>query len=292
MGLCLMLMPAQFGWQTWAITACYFGVMLSLLLGLGLRLVRWSGFIEPAPPEVESVARRTAEQAGAKLNRVWISRGCVAQAYALLPMRDILLTKGLLEALSDEELETVCAHEAAHLTESRWAFAGRVAGAFTLFPLIFLTPAMSNFGLAGLLVPGVATFLILSLTQRLSRRMERRADAAAAGSMADSSIYARALEKIYEVNLIPATLPGKRRSHPDLYDRMLAAGVTPGYQRPRPPRGSSWTTFLLLAVLVLQIVRLAIKEEQMQVSQHDTSKDEPSHLLPLEADAGGTTNSP
>ena len=29
---------------------------------------------------------------------------------------------------------------------------------------------------------------------------------------------------------MPAVLSGKKQSHPDLYDRMLAAGVTPDYE--------------------------------------------------------------
>jgi hypothetical protein len=44
-----------------------------------------------------------------------------------------------------------------------------------------------------------------------------------------------ALERIYEVNLVPAVLGHKLAPHPDLYDRQLAAGYTPSYPRPDRP---------------------------------------------------------
>ncbi len=47
--------------------------------------------------------------------------------------------------------------------------------------------------------------------------------------------YARGLEKIYEANLIPVVLHPKRHPHPDLFDRLAAAGVPPAYDRPAPP---------------------------------------------------------
>lgn len=70
---------------------------------------------------------------------------------------------------------------------------------------------------------------------RLCRRMEERADRVACEHMHDAAAYASALERLHEHNLVPAVLGKGRKTHPDLYDRMTAAGVTPSYPRPDPP---------------------------------------------------------
>ena len=93
--------------------------------------------------------------------------------------------------------------------------------------------------------------LALVLSQRMARRMEVRADSCAAENAADQATYARALERIYQINLIPAVMSGRRRIHPHLYDRMLAVGVTPDYPRPMPPRRFTAATWIQLALLFL-----------------------------------------
>jgi hypothetical protein len=67
--------------------------------------------------------------------------------------------------------------------------------------------------------------------------MEIRADKAAIENQLDTAVYARALAHMYEANQMPAVMP--RRSlgpHPDLYDRMLEAGLTPDFPKPSPPK--------------------------------------------------------
>jgi hypothetical protein len=96
--------------------------------------------------------------------------------------------------------------------------------------------------------------LLLKLAKRIARRMERHADDAAIQGTADAAIYARALEKIYQANQLPAVMRSNNMVHPHLYDRMLAAGVTPDYPRPQPPGRMAWpgwAVFLIpLGVLV------------------------------------------
>jgi hypothetical protein len=92
----------------------------------------------------------------------------------------------------------------------------------------------------------------LKLFVRLGRKMEKRADSQAAGWEPAAGVYARALEKIYQANLAPAVLRSKRAVHPDLYDRILAAGVTPDYPRPDPPPG--WGRLLGVFTMVLASV--------------------------------------
>jgi hypothetical protein len=65
--------------------------------------------------------------------------------------------------------------------------------------------------------------------------MEERADKAGKAHEGEPGVYARALEKLYRSNLMPAVMRQKRAVHPHLYDRMLEAGVTPEFPRPKPP---------------------------------------------------------
>jgi hypothetical protein len=60
--------------------------------------------------------------------------------------------------------------------------------------------------------------------------------------------YARALEKMYEANLLPVVMRGKGPIHPHLYDRLTAAGAPPPYPRPKPPRRIvlAWVPIILL----------------------------------------------
>jgi hypothetical protein len=190
-----------------------------------------------------------------KLNATWVHRGPAAQAYALLPMKDMLFSDALLETLSDAELAAVCAHEAGHMSESRWVFIGRLLGVLSLYPLIFVAPVGECWGAPGVAALLLVVVMILVLSRRLSRKMELRADALAVTQTTSPGIYATALEKIYAVNLIPAVMPKRSRlTHPDLYDRMLSAGITPDYERPAPPSRRSWPTVALYGAFILQLV--------------------------------------
>jgi hypothetical protein len=68
-----------------------------------------------------------------------------------------------------------------------------------------------------------------------SKTWEARADAHVHEHVEDPTVYARALEKLHEDNLAPA-VTHREGTHPHLYDRMLAAGLQPGYPRPQPTR--------------------------------------------------------
>ena len=84
--------------------------------------------------------------------------------------------------------------------------------------------------------------------------MEKRADSAALAHDVSEGVYANALEKLYRVNHLPAVTPGNRQTHPHLYDRMLAAKITPTYLRPRPPRRMSAMTWFYAALVVTFLI--------------------------------------
>ena len=69
--------------------------------------------------------------------------------------------------------------------------------------------------------------------------MELRADTMALELEKPPGTYARVLEKLHETNRFPVVLRSSRGSYPELYDRMMSAGVSPNYPRPTvSPRGS------------------------------------------------------
>ncbi len=151
-----------------------------------------------------------------------------AQAYAFPSGKKLLFTERLLELLSDEELASVCAHELGHLKESKLDQIKRHVHVLAFWPLIFMSPLCHRFGPLAFLALLVNAALVPRIYQKISQRLERRADALAKGNETDSGHYARALEKLYEDSLLPA-VTASQKTHPHLYDRMLAAGVTPEY---------------------------------------------------------------
>jgi hypothetical protein len=100
----------------------------------------------------------------------------------------------------------------------------------------------------------VAALGVAILIRRLSRRLEQRADRIGGRHAGDAGTYGRALEKSYAANLTPAVLAGRGTTHPHLYDRLVAAGTPPAYERPRPP--SRWLTIAALSVSFFLMVTL------------------------------------
>ena len=80
--------------------------------------------------------------------------------------------------------------------------------------------------------------------------MERRADALAA-SHAEKGVYARALEKLHEAALVPAVLGKRSATHPDLWDRLAAAGAVPSWPKPAPPARGGVGRFALVLVCAI-----------------------------------------
>lgn len=275
MGAAFLMMPPRLGWQAWVITGALVILIVSLVMGLTVKILCWTHLIQPAPVQLADIASRAAQRAGAKLRKAWVFQGTFVNAFALLPMKDMLFAERLLHIMSPEELESICAHEAAHLTESKWTFCGRLMGVLALCPLILVVPVAQQFGIRGVLLLLATTAALVFFPRWLARRMEQRADAAAASHAVAPAVYARALEKLYEANLLPAVMPKRSRlPHPDLYDRMLAAGVTPAYERPRFPNRMSWTTFLLAFVLGLLVVVIDSVRQPADATTKDVTIEE------------------
>ncbi len=171
--------------------------------------------------------------------------------------RVVAVTDTALNACADEELGAVCSHELAHLNEPRRIHFARLAGQFAWLPLFLLGPLQGALGAGrGLLVGAGGCLLAHVLVRRMVLALEKRADVAAKAHEGEPGAYARALEKLHEINLMPAVMRSWLPTHPHLYDRLLAAGITPDYPRPKPP--SRWRAKVALSCLLFAAVFCAI----------------------------------
>jgi len=254
--------PGNFGPMTWVIAGAVLLVLVAFLFGLGVRLMRWLRLLKPAPEHLRALVGDISQKMKVPVRNTWVLPAHLSNAVALPLTRQLIFTEKLLATHPDTEITAICAHELGHLNEPRKVVFARALVALSLFPLVFFNPMNSLTGVAnGFLLP-LFPMLILALTgMRVSRRMEKRADKIAIDSEhINPEVYARALERLYQTNQMPAVMPLRsNKIHPDLYDRMIAAGVTPDFPKPAPAKGLSWTSYLLPAGLfvVLFLIFLA-----------------------------------
>jgi Zn-dependent protease with chaperone function len=227
----------------WTIVAA--GILLAFAhLRRGwLLLMRKSGIMRPGSQRLLSVVARLADATGVHPKAAFQVALPMANAFAFLQARSIGVTDAALATLSDDELACVCAHELAHLSEPFWVRAVRLSSLLMLALLVSLPaavrPLFQTFGSETMfLVLGVIYVIVLCwliLFGRVYRRMEVRADRIARETENAPGVYARALEKIHQVSLIPVVIARRKHRYPELYDRMVEAGAPPAYARPAPP---------------------------------------------------------
>lgn len=232
----LVLMPVNFGWKMLPVAGVYLILHFLIQWGLFLKYLRLIKFLKPPAPRLQQVVDETSERMDVKVRATWQLGGSIANAFAFPTTRELVFSDRLLEICNIEEVSAICAHELGHLKETKTILAGRLFGSLAIFPLIFIAPLVEHFGIAGFFIPYVLMFLMLRFTKWLSQRMEKRADQLALKEQINEGIYARALEKLYRENQSPAVNVNNRQTHPHLYDRMLAAGITPDFPRPARPK--------------------------------------------------------
>jgi len=246
-------MPEDLGWPMVILGLGVISLQAALHFGLWIWMLKVIGLLVRAKDEepISGIVRTTSERMHVPYRGIWILRNPVGYAAALPTTRDLIFSEGLLTSHPDEETAAICAHELAHLSEPRRLVLARVLGAMSLCPLIFIRPMVHEFDFGGIGIL-LAPFAIGTVyVRRLGRQMELRADTMANQNAAEAGVYARALERLYRVNQVPAVMPGQRQIHPHLYDRLLAAGMTPEYPRPEPPSTLYWTSGMMYAVVAI-----------------------------------------
>lgn len=221
--------------RSWMIAAGFLVLDLALVMGGSVRVLRALGLLRPVgDPDRNRMIREQAEKQGVEIRHVFEVDLPSVNAFAFPWTRDVAFTVSAMRVLDADEMRSVAAHELGHLrgrTSIRWML---LAGLPSLV-MIGLAPAAMR---SALPLVGLGFFLlhiaVARLLARVSRKFEHEADSEAKSGEHEDGVYARALEKIHEANLIPAVIPANA-THPSLYDRMIAAGVTPDFPRPAAP---------------------------------------------------------
>lgn len=238
LGIALWL-PAQAGPRLWVGLTLSAGLLIFLVFGSGyLVLLRWLGWLRPAPPPLANLVREAAADYGVDPT-TFVARAHHANAFAV-PLRGVVVfTEGARRILDEEELRAVAHHELSHLAEPRAVTLRRFLPLLPLVVLAASRPIAHHFGTSGFMIAILGALVFVLGSVKMARRLEVLADTDARDHL-DGAVYARALEKLYRENRVPAVLRDRLRVHPDLYDRLVAAGHTPAYPRPaRPPRSLS-----------------------------------------------------
>jgi Zn-dependent protease with chaperone function len=253
----LALISRRLDWVSASIMGSAFALVVASLWG-AWHFAKAIGLIVPVTPRLQRIVEEAASRAGCPAPPAGIIRWHPANALAFPFAQTIAFTPSIIELLSDEELIAVGMHEIAHLNESVGHRLTRLSWLLVAFPFFTFPVWFETFGVAGLFIPVFIYLVGARLLRAFSQKMERRADAHASAQEGDEGAYARALEKLYEFNRVPAVMPGKGRTHPHLYDRLVAAGCPPDYPRPRPPSvWIAWLSVALAAGIALAVQRLA-----------------------------------
>jgi Zn-dependent protease with chaperone function len=228
----LMLVPHKFGFGALAVASATGILVAATNRGLGLTVLRWFDLAWPADERVAEIVTSTASRVGVHATSIWVVRHGSLDAWAYPASGRLVFTERIIRELGRAELEAVAAHELAHLGEPRRMRWLRGSGSLALLGLIATGP-LQEVGdriVAGWIGACLAWMLVV---RRVARRLEQRADGVASAFQGEAGTYARALESLYRLNLVPAVT--RRAVHPPLYDRLLATGAAPDYPRPRPP---------------------------------------------------------
>ena len=151
----------------------------------------------------------------------------------------------------------------AHLTEARSDYYQRYVLWLTFLPWIFFKPMVHTFGVLGFLLLLFTSVLAPFIYRRVSKKLEERADRMAQSNEPDAGTYARALVRLYEDGLLPAVHAKDQATHPHLYDRLLAAGVTPDFPRPAAAGSMAWHGVLFSGALGMLAMILITRMTQL-----------------------------
>jgi len=258
--LLLAIMPMHFGPGALAICVIAGIAIGRTTYGNSLRPLRRSGLLSPATPPLRSMVRELAEKYGQPEPDTWVYDAREANAFAYANDRQLIITRALLTRLPALQVRAVLAHEFGHLTESRWNKLTRLLMACLPVWVALAYPILGEYGLAVAAGYVVVLYLLARRIPGWLRRFEHRADETAHDSTDDPTHFGRAIEAITRINLTPVAFAADWGTHPQTYDRMIAAGVTPTYPRPAPPvrwpggkleKAALW--LLVLAPLVVAI---------------------------------------
>ena len=254
--LMIGLMPERWGWGATTVVSLGLALTTWLIFAGWLGPLGWLGLARSASPRVRAIVERASATTGIQVRSIYEVDSTNANAFAFVVPRCVAFLGPILDDLDDDELATIAAHELGHLDEPWSVYLIRVFTAY--FPVVCVAtmPLVGSFGLVGM-IPFVVMIAGVIVLGRVGRRMEERSDRIGREQQGEAEgTYARALESIYRSDLIPAVLAGKPTVHPHLYDRLISAGLTPDYPRPKPPGHS--IVAIVPALLLMGVAAWAV----------------------------------
>lgn len=275
-----LTMPTTLGMHGLIWGLALVAVNLLFIRGLGIWIGRKLGLVHEPTAELQATVTELNSKVNIPHLKVWISANPAPNAYAFPWIKTIICSDGLMKALNPAEIRAICAHELGHLTEGTATVRRRLAavwvGSLLLIVLYFFTVLNLEPWVSAAVAWAVALLVIFG-TWKFARKQEERADGVALEH--SGTAYASGLEKIYRLNGIPAVM-GNRQIHPNLYDRILAAGVTPDFPRPEKPVTKILWIGMALTVLLTSALSFGWFMAAKLIS-HSEDKTEQSILLKM-----------
>ena len=251
----LFLMPDEMNLRGALIFGVGFLFSAFLARGGAVVVLRSFGLARTAPPETVAMVQALAtEMKVPRTVRVLELKWPQVNAVAWVTRRTVAFSSAMLSTFTADEVRAVTAHELAHLLEPAWVKTVRVIHALAYLPLVL---PIKYGGTSGELL-GFGAAMVLPLAyRRFGRKFEERADRLQRDALADGEPYMRSMIRLHETNLMPAVMPGAQ-THPHLYDRLLAGGITPDFPRPLPPSRSKPVLSALAMALATAAVMFAM----------------------------------
>ncbi|WP_372365851.1 M48 family metalloprotease [Candidatus Uabimicrobium sp. HlEnr_7] len=239
MAMCFLI-PQSYLWLWIVLFAMCTWLMITKW---SLMITKWLKLIIPAPQLQEMLPSD-------KNITTYLFYHRSANAFAMTMCGAICVSEKLYRLLDRAQLESIMLHEYQHFEKKQ----NTARSFFCAVPFLLVSSyyilSVYEVSLYWMIPIFLLIIVIKNIALKIFVREEQEIDAFVSENM-DNKAYASALEKVHEVNLIPAVVT-KNLTHPHLYDRMLDSGVTPDFSRPAPPPKNHKMIFVIfLAVMLL-----------------------------------------
>ena len=229
-------------------------VMFTLHSRLGIVFLQATGALRKPSERLQRLVAEIATKLGRPVPPCYEVTGIGLNAMAWPGWQIVGVTRPALKLMDDNDIRALLLHEFGHLAETPAIIGLRSMAAFSSLVFMFgplIQPLVPGAG-ALLYLLSFSAFILLSMRfgEGLGRT-EDDADKFAATAGGDPIAYARALEKLYHFNGFPAVQSTRRVGlHAELYDRLVAVGAKPDYERPEPPARKRRLVAIAVSTLV------------------------------------------